>query len=226
MAEVAHHRRVMQRIVVPEMIDELPPDDPEAVASRRDLRWINAMMGNTRWIERQVSMLPLACRRGIVEPGAGDGRLSRKMSGFGEVTAVELVPRPPDLDRRVRWLQGDLLEIGHGLAGGVMAANLFLHHFDEVGLARIGRIAERFDALAFVEPLRTEIVLWRASLLLPLVNRTTRHDMPASIRAGFVPGELPALLGLDRDCWDVSESTSYRGALRMLAVKRKGVGLC
>ena len=36
----------MHRQVLPELLDELPPDDPRAVHSRRDLRRINKLMGN------------------------------------------------------------------------------------------------------------------------------------------------------------------------------------
>jgi len=32
--------------VIPELLDELPPDDPRAVHSRGDLRRVNKLMGN------------------------------------------------------------------------------------------------------------------------------------------------------------------------------------
>jgi hypothetical protein len=41
--------------------------------------------------------------------------------------------------------------------------------------------------------------------------------MLVSIRAGFVPGELPERLGLDSAKWRVHEETTWRGGLRMLA---------
>ncbi len=34
------------RTVVPELLDELPPDDPRAMHSRGDLRRVNRLMGN------------------------------------------------------------------------------------------------------------------------------------------------------------------------------------
>jgi hypothetical protein len=40
----------MLRQVLPEILDHLPADDPEAIGSRRDLRRINFLMGNKRWI--------------------------------------------------------------------------------------------------------------------------------------------------------------------------------
>ena len=36
----------MKRIIEPELLDTLPPDDPRAVRSRRDLRRVNAWMRN------------------------------------------------------------------------------------------------------------------------------------------------------------------------------------
>ena len=40
----------MLRQVLPELLDHLQADDPEAIRSRRDLRVINFLMGNERWI--------------------------------------------------------------------------------------------------------------------------------------------------------------------------------
>jgi hypothetical protein len=48
----------------------------------------------------------------------------------------------------------------------------------------------------------------------------TRHDMPASIRAGFRRGELPALLGLDSKKWILRELSHWRGSLRLVASRR------
>jgi len=38
------------RVVMPELLDALPPDDPRAIRSRRDLVVVNALMGNARGI--------------------------------------------------------------------------------------------------------------------------------------------------------------------------------
>ena len=52
------------------------------------------------------------------------------------------------------------------------------------------------------------------------MGEVTRHDMPASIRAGFRQGELPVLLGLNSEDWTISESSHWRGALRLIAKRR------
>ena len=63
---------MIQREVLPELLDTLPNEDPAAVTSRAELRLINRLMGNHRWVERRVRQLPPSRRR-VLELGAGDG---------------------------------------------------------------------------------------------------------------------------------------------------------
>ena len=46
---------MLKRTVIPELLDHLPADDPHAMRSRRDLRRINFLMGNERWIRRTLT---------------------------------------------------------------------------------------------------------------------------------------------------------------------------
>ena len=207
----------LPRIVEPEILDSLPPDDPLAVKGRRDLRRINFLMGNARWILRQVSQHP-AARRGIVELGAGDGDLLMRLAAHGPATGCDLAPRPTDLPENVTWLEGDLFSRESELEGGVLVVNLFLHHLEPADLARLGAIANRFSVLLFVEPHRSRLALGLAGMLLPFVSAATRHDMPVSIRAGFIEKELPEYLGLF-SAWRVRERSTWRGALRVLATR-------
>src|SRR6187397_1815646 len=61
------------RTVMPELLDELPPADPRAVHSHRDLRRVNKLMGNADIIARV--MCAGGVRKGMtsVELGGGDG---------------------------------------------------------------------------------------------------------------------------------------------------------
>ncbi len=206
----------MRRILEPEIIDSIPWDHPTAIRSRRDLRLINFLMGNARWILRGVRRFRELAREGIVELGSGDGRLLRRLARFGPATGFDLIPRPPDLPESVRWRQGDLRQHQGDIHGGILVANLFLHHLDAAGLAELGETAKRFDAVVVVDPHRTEDTLWMATRLLPLVGEATRHDMMASIRAGFQAGELPESLDLGEG-WRVEETVTWRGTLRLLA---------
>jgi hypothetical protein len=210
----------MQRVVEPEIIDQLPPDHPDVVRSRIDLRLINFLMGNERWIARQIERSPDAREKGVVEIGAGEGtlleRLAKAHAGI-PLTACDLAPRPGDLSSRIHWDRRDVFESLAEVSGGILAANLFLHHFEDSELPRFRPFMERFEVITINEPYRTSQTLMDARFMLPFVGRATKHDMVVSIRAGFLQGELPALLGLDSSKWTVREETTWRGGIRVLA---------
>lgn len=206
------------RKLTPELLDHLPHDDPGALCSRRDLRRINYVMGNERWI---ASKIPDSARS-ITEIGAGDGhllsRLVREHPGAA-ITAYDFAPRPKDLPAGVKWMQGDLFAQPPPTVGGVLIANLFLHHFTEAQLAELGKWMEGFDTILISEPLRANFPLLLAKLAAPFIHPITRHDMRVSIGAGFRIGEIPAALGLDRIGYRFRESSSQRGFIRMIAKK-------
>ena len=210
---------VSERVVKPEILDYLAVDDPAAVRSRLDLRRINFLMGNERWVCRTIRKVALAASRGVVEFGAGEGILSARLAWIlpsARVTACDLAPRPAGLGARVLWRQGDVLSGEIAPEGGVLVANLFLHHFEGESLRKLGRLCEGFEIVIFNEPARARFPHLLGVLMWPLINRVTRHDMHVSIRAGFAGGELPALLGLDRQKWRFRETSTWRGARRVL----------
>ena len=205
------------RTVIPELLDHLPQDDPAAVRSRRDLRWINFLMGNERWIRRNVLKFPKATGQGIVEVGAGDGRLCRKLATHFpgvEISAYDLAPPPSDLPSGITWHRGDLFEQAPR-SGGVLIANLFLHHFEAEALLKLGRWMENFAVLLINEPDRAPLPHLLGGLMHPFINHITRHDMHVSIDAGFSRGEIQRLLGLDD--WKIRESSTWRGSRRVVA---------
>ena len=206
----------------PEILDHLPSDDPSALRSRRDLRRINWLMGNERWILKAARRFPEAAGKGIAELGAGDGLLSAKLAEEfpqANVTAFDLAPRPTNLDARVTWSRGDLFQTTGDLRGGILVANLFLHHFEGDALVQLGRICEGFEVVIFSEPSRDSVSHLCGHVLDPFVNHVTRHDMHVSIDAGFLPGELPSLLGLTPERWQIEEDSTWRGAVRMLGCR-------
>lgn len=201
----------MKRVVEPELLDALEADDPRAVRSRRDLRLINGLMGNERWILSQC------LEGGVVELGAGEGALTRKLAGRHQVTGLDLQEGPAGLD--LPWVAGDLFETLPSVGGDTVVANLILHHFQDADLARLGQLLRGRRRLVVVEPWRSRLSLLEGGLLWPLVNGVTRHDMMASIRAGFRKGELPRLLKLGDD-WQWREEVSLLGGIRVLAWRR------
>ncbi len=210
----------IRREVVDEILDHLPHDDPKAIRSRRDLRLINALMGNERWIARQIKKHALG--QTVAELGAGRGEMCARLAdGGNSVVGYDLQPRPEGLSPEVSWQEGDFFDFFEkGDYPEIMVGSLILHHFEADALSRLGKFFEACEVLVFAEPLRTAIALREGQLMLPLVNSVTRHDMIVSIRAGFLPGELPELLGL-RAGWDWEEKVTLRGGLRSVGRRLK-----
>jgi hypothetical protein len=211
------------RVVRREILDHLPFDDPCALRARRDLRIINALMGNVRWMKRALRQT--AKRRACQSPrwielGAGDGRLCRRVLGWfpgAEITGLDLAPRPVDLPGRISWRQGDLFDtLPHCRGDGLFGA-MILHHFQDEQLASIGKLAGEYRMLCFCEPWRARFPHLLGTMIRPFCGRATRHDLPTSIDAGFIAGELPELLNLKS--WKIKESIDWRGSLRLMAWK-------
>ncbi len=210
------------RVVVPEILDHLAADDPEAMRSRRDLRRINFLMGNERWILETLQRLPEAPKKHILEIGAGDGMLCGKIAQAFPQAAVEaydLAPRPETLDREITWHRGDLFKAPPPNQAGVLVANLFLHHFEGEALATLGQWLEKSEVLVFNEPDRCQMPHLLGTLMHPWINRVTQHDMHVSIRAGFAAGEMTRLLGLNKPHWQIRETSTWRGARRVVACR-------
>ena len=215
-----------QRLLVPELLDAMNPSDPRAIRSRMDLRLINAFLGNERWITAQCRHRSSSTSR-IAELGAGEGHLLKRLHHAlpgATVTGLDLRARPDGLPSGIHWITGDFLETRGADESSAWAevcvGNLILHHFDSDQLRFLGGRLQQCRLLVFCEPLRKALPMMLARMALPLAGEVTRHDMPASIRAGFLTGELPSLLGLDRDRWDVEEIESGRGSLRLIASRK------
>ena len=100
-----------QRVTAPEILDSLPPNDPAAVAGRRDLRRINAIMGNHRWICRR--MADWHGTGSILEIGAGDGSLARRICQeyphlAARYHAIDLAPCPGHFPAGATWHEKNL----------------------------------------------------------------------------------------------------------------------
>jgi len=214
--------RELERVIIPEILDSLNPADSRAIRSRRDLRLIDLYLGNSRWIVRQLKIQTPAPAR-IIEIGAGEGDLCRKVQTSlpsSAVTGLDLIQRPASLPSDIQWIGGDFFQTLPNSDADACIGSLILHHFSNEALHELGARLQSFRSLTFCEPLRSRLPLFLSKLSAAFMSEVTRHDMPASIRAGFLPGELPALLGLDSKKWSVRESSHWRGALRLAAWQR------
>ncbi len=210
------------RIVQPELLETYPDDHPDARVGREDLRLVNAVMGNHRWVERSLRRHGRPGWR-ILEIGAGDGALAQRLWQRGvcrpeQLHAVDLAGRPAAWPARSGWTQGDLLQ--QALPDcEVLIANLFLHHFQDDQIRRLGeRLPPSTRLILAAEPARRRVHTFMGRLFCALaeLHPITRHDMQVSIRAGFRGDELQRALGLGEP-WQCAVSERPLGAYRFLA---------
>ncbi|HEY7607790.1 MAG TPA: methyltransferase domain-containing protein [Alphaproteobacteria bacterium] len=214
----------MQRCVEPEWLDELPASDARAQAARRDLRRVNWLMGNAAILARALRRAAMRPPRSIVDLGGGDGALAlalaRRLARHWPGVRLTLVDRaasvsPETLGRieaagwRMDAIAADVFEwcrVGAAPCD-IVIANLFLHHFDGDGLRRLfAGLAQRASLFAACEPRRDRIALAGSRLLYFIgCNKVTRHDAPASVRAGFAGKEISALWP-EANGWSLSEA--------------------
>jgi hypothetical protein len=198
----------LSRTLEPELLDILAADDPRARASRRDLVRINFVMRQQRIMAGLLR--PLAAPRRLADLGSGDGRfllgVARRMAAHWPAVTALLVDRQDIVSSQTRagfaalgWkcecVTAGIFEAMPRLEVEIITANLFLHHLDEVSLARLLTLAaEKARDFIVCEPRRSLSALLASRMVFALAcNDVTRHDAVASVRAGFAGNELSRL---------------------------------
>jgi hypothetical protein len=225
----------VKRIVQPEWLDSLPPDDPRAIRSRKDLIRVNGCMRNPQIMNRALRV----CMNGsakIIELGAGDGRFLLSVArGFvrqRQAMTATLLDQQDNVSSDTRlafaalgWnLEAVVADAFDWLktpgAGQVLVANLFLHHFEEDRLARLLElVARRAELFIAVEPWRAFWPLFCSRLLWGIgCNDVTRHDAVVSVQAGFSGNELSRLWP-EKSGWRLTERAA--GAFSHLFIAQK-----
>jgi hypothetical protein len=203
----------MTRIVDPEWLDVLSPDDPRALKSRRDLALINRVM-----MQAGIMARLLGCVDGSTQPlrfleiGSGDGgfmlsvarRLARKVPEAEVLlldrqngVSVATMDAFAGLGWRAQTVETDVFQFLRASPEkfDAVSANLFLHHFEPEALAEMfALVAARTTLFAACEPRRDALGLAGSHMLWALgCNDVTRHDAVVSVRAGFAGDELSNL---------------------------------
>jgi hypothetical protein len=208
----------VKRIVQPEILDTLPPDDPRALRSRRDLRRVNSCMGNDAIMAKALKGFFPGKPKQIVELGAGDGSFLLSVAQKTKLPDVKATL----LDRQKNVTAETLAAFSkHGWRAEVViadvfdwpessveifVANLFLHHFENERLNELLRIiCQRTKLFVAVEPRRAPLPLFFSRMLWAIgCNEVTQHDAAVSVRAGFSGEELSALWP-DKQNWGLTE---------------------
>jgi len=211
------------RRLEPEWLDELPPDDPRAVRTRRDLRRVNAWMLNA---SRMAGALlrhadhRQPCR--IVDLGSGDGefmlRVGRRVAprirdvtiilqDRQDIVAAETRQAFAALGWKVETHSCDVFDfVANAPPTDIVTCNLFLHHFTDEQLSGLfAKLAGLAGLVVACEPRRARFVV-RASRLLWLIgcNEVSIHDAVVSARAGFTGQDLSGLWP-GRAGWELEE---------------------
>lgn len=212
----------MKRTLTPEILDSLPPEDPGARHSRRDLRIFNAVLGGPRWLRNLVPRLLRPGER-ILEIGAGTGELGASLARDGFVPdGLDRGLRPVEWPTAARWHQIDAMAFDGWNEYDMVIGNLIFHHFDRDTLRTLGgRMSAHVRVIVACEPTRHRIFQRLFAVLCKLVgaNHVSRHDGRVSIEAGFLGDELPELLGLDPAIWRWQVKTTLRGMYRLVAYR-------
>jgi hypothetical protein len=218
-------KKSLERVVVPELLDILPPQDHRALRSRRDLRRLNQWMNHPCLMARSLlENLDGVSSPRIVEIGAGDGDFLLSVAGRlrqrwpdAEAKLVdrldvfnpEICYRFKDFGWRIRTELAEVLpwlQQSPPNSADAILSNLFLHQFHRDELAEMLRqaalITRSFIAL---EPRRSWLPRLCGHCLWVIgCNSVTRHDANISIRAGFSGRELSALWP-DNKNWELAE---------------------
>jgi hypothetical protein len=216
----------MKRVVQPELLDELPANNPRAEKSRRDLRRVNWLMGNVGIIQQNLEKYfagkPL---EKIVELGAGDGsfmlqiaqRNSKRWRNI-EATFVDqqrlISVETENGFRKLGWeikiIRADIFDWLPACApADCIVTNLFLHHFENEKLSELLHlISEKTKVFIACEPWRCRWSVPGTKLLWLLgCNDVTRHDAAVSVRAGFREKEISNLWP-QNEKWKTEEGES------------------
>jgi SAM-dependent methyltransferase len=215
--------------VLPEVLDELEPNDPRARRSRRDLRRVHRAMGSLSILKRSIARLQLAAPpRRILELGAGDGtlllRLAHTFNPRWRGVALTVLDRHDLLSaetlgayERLGWsltvVRANALSWAaqnHSQHFDLCITTLFLHHFDAPGLDLLmPAIAANADAFVACEPRRNTFA-WLCSHMVGLLgaNAVTRGDAVKSVAAGFAHQELTSRWPRADGQWVLNESAA------------------
>ena len=227
----------------PEVLDDLSPEDPRALRSRRDLRRVHRAMRSVSALKDALSRLRLgAPPLSVLELGAGDGTLLLRLAAAirPRWSGVKLtlldrqrIVNSQTIDdyRRYGWEATPVCEdvltwVRHPIHQqfDLCVTTLFLHHFQDLELRELLRgVASRSRAFIAIEP-RREMLAKAGSRLIGLLgtNAVTREDAVKSVDAGFTGNEITAAWPSMDKTWRTEEFRVFPFSHGFVAIKNDG----
>ena len=186
------------RAIDPELLDLGVPEE-EAVRSLRDLQRVNRWLGGRRSLLRAVRPF-LADGGRLLDVGCGSADLpaevvARTPAAISAIAVDVKLLHLRQAPRTVRRVVGDARALPFPPASfDVVAASLFLHHFDgpEVAalLAALFRMARRALVVNDLHRALVPFLFARSVFPFAFASRVSVADGLLSIRRGFRPHEL------------------------------------
>jgi hypothetical protein len=201
------------RCVRPEVLDDLAPEDPKALRSRRDLQRVHRAMRSVSALKQALCRLRLAAHpRSILELGAGDGSLLLRLAAAIRprwsgvkltlldrqfIVSSETVESYGRYGWEVTTVCEDALIWARQSAPqhyDLTITTLFLHHFSDLDLRELLHgVVSHSRAFIAIEPRRATLAKVGSRLIGLLgTNAVTREDAVKSVAAGFTDAEITA----------------------------------
>jgi SAM-dependent methyltransferase len=208
----------------PDLLDQMAPEDPKAVASRRDIKRINAVMLQDAVIRSAISRCGLVSPRRVLDLGGGDGTLTLKVARrmTPQWRGVELVvlDRVDVVDSHTKREFGKLgwhlkvvaadvfsfLQDAEKHPFDLILSNLFIHHFPSDHLAKLlFLVSSLTTGFVACEPRRSPLTLAGGAMLWAIgCSAVTVRDSVTGAKAGFATREISDLWP-DPQSWELSE---------------------
>jgi ubiquinone/menaquinone biosynthesis C-methylase UbiE len=218
----------MERVVIPELLDDDAGSAAEVSSSLADLGRINRWFGGVRVLTRLVERVAeRASRRELTLLDVAGARGELPARAAEQLREKNIRLETTVLDRATSHLEpGNRSVVGNALAlpfrdasFDLVSSSLFVHHLEPPEVRQFVNEALRVSRLAvLINDIRRHLVhLGLVYAGLPLYrSRLTRHDAPASIHRAYTPAEMRDLLG-QTTAADVDLRTYYLYRMGIIA---------
>jgi len=216
--------KMMRVCLGPDLLDRMSAEDPRAIASRRDIKRINAVMLQYSVMRDAIRRCGLSAPKRVLDLGGGDATFTLKVikwmrpqwRGVEFIILDRMNVVEPETIREYEMMGCTLKVVNEDVfsffenAGkerfDLVLSNLFIHHFPAPELTRmLSLIAGVTKAFAACEPKRSVLSVAGSAMLWAIgCSSVTVHDSITGSRAGFAADDVTGLWP-NASTWQVDE---------------------